>query len=370
MGVINLAEKYSSTIDKAFKIGKQTSAGAKAKYDFIGEKTLKVYSIDNMPMNNYNRTGSSNRFGDPTDIGDKVQEMTVTKDRSFTGIIDKANNTQQMKIKKAAEILRQQIDEVVNPELDTYNLHVWGNRAVLNGAIFNAVLTKDNVYEYFLKAQERLSNKKVPKRGRICYASAKGHNLLKRCNEYTKATEIAQKFLLEGQVGKVDDVPLFEVPEDYLPQGVAFIVIHPSCSVAPIQMTTYRILDEVQGIDGNVVEGHIVYDCFVLDKKKDAIATVGEGTPGLHATSVEGAVSGGTLLGYDLPGVLASEVTVKYKLDSSAITTPAVGSTVASYTAYTTQEIACSTNTHFMLVALDSAGKVLFAEGGKLVKKA
>ena len=78
MGVINLAEAYSKNIDKAFAHKSYTKAGAKAKYSFIGYKTVKVYSIDPMKMNDYNRNGM-NRFGNVEDISDKVQEMTVTK---------------------------------------------------------------------------------------------------------------------------------------------------------------------------------------------------------------------------------------------------------------------------------------------------
>lgn len=369
MGVINLAETYSKNIDKAFAHKSYTKVGAKAKFSFIGYKTVKVYSIDPMKMNDYNRNGM-NRFGNVEDISDKVQEMTVTKDRSFTGGIDKGNNTQQMKIKKAGELLRDQINEVLNPEMDTYNLAVWTDKAALNGAAFIQTLTKDNVYEYFLEGQKRLSNNRVPTNGRICFATTKAVNLLKRCPEYSKNTETAQKMVMYGQVGKVDNVALIEMPEIYFPAGVQMVIIHPLCSVAPIQLETYRILTEVQGYDGAIIEGRCIYDCFVLDKKKDGIAVISEATLKMNATSEEGKASNGTFLKYELPGITSADgVTVKYKLGASAITAPTAGTTVTGYTAYTDSEIDASTNTHYCLVALKD-NKVVFAEAGELVKKA
>ena len=81
MGEINLAEKYSKNIDKAFAHKSYTKSGAKAKYNFIGVKTVKVYSIDPMKMNDYNRNGM-NRFGTVEDIADKIDvgiEILPTK---------------------------------------------------------------------------------------------------------------------------------------------------------------------------------------------------------------------------------------------------------------------------------------------------
>lgn len=368
---INLAEQYSKQIDKAWPYKSYTRVGGTAKFEFIGQKTVKVYSIDNMPMNDYQRSGS-NRFGTVVDIGDKVQEMTVTKDRSFTGTIDRGNNTQQKMIKKAGECLAQQKEEVLHPEMDTYNLNVWNNIAVLNGNIETATLTTSNIYEKFLDLQAKLTNARVPKSGRICFATPDAVNLLKRCSEFTKDTDMAQKWLTEGYIGRVDKTELIEIPESYMPLNSKMILIHPKCTTIPIQLETFRILTEVQGYDGPVIEGRTIYDCFVLDKKKDGLAVLAAAATGLNAYSTaEGAAStNGTFLKYDLPGVASTAVTVKYKLDSSAITPPALGAVVSSgYTAYSASEIAASTNTHWCMIGLDSNNKVLFAQAGELEKK-
>ena len=379
MGVINLATQYSTQIDKAWPYKSYTRIPGTAKFEFIGQRTVKVYSIDNMKMNNFKRSGD-NRFGKVEDIGDSVQEMTVTKDRSFTGTIDRGNNTQQKMIKKAGESLSQQKEEVLNPEMDTYNLSVWNNKAVLNGAIITAQLTKDNIYEMFLKAQAKLSNKRVPKTGRVCFIATDASSLFKRNNEVSKDTETAQKWIVEGYLGKVDGVHLIEVPDSYLPANVKMIILHPKCTTLPVQLETYRILTEVQGYDGPVIEGRTIYDCFVLNKKKDGLVAIAEGTTGMHAVSTDSyydeddnlvsASLGATFLMYDLPGVLTEDkITIKYKLGTSAITVPAIGATVSGYTNYTNGEIATESNTHYSLVGLDKNNKVVFAESGEIVKK-
>lgn len=46
-------------------------------------KSIKVYSIDTVPLGNYSRSGTS-RYGTPIDLTDSYQTMVMTQDKAFT----------------------------------------------------------------------------------------------------------------------------------------------------------------------------------------------------------------------------------------------------------------------------------------------
>lgn len=61
------------------------------------------------------------------------------------------------------------------------------------------------------------------------------------------------------------------VPDSYFPEGVNFLIKYKGSTVDPVQLKTYRVLTEQRGIDGDVVEGRIIYDAFVLTTKAKGI---------------------------------------------------------------------------------------------------
>lgn len=64
---VNLATKYSAKVDEAIKNGALSQPSVNNDYDFIGVKTVKVYSFDPVAMNDYTRSGS-NRYGTPQEL--------------------------------------------------------------------------------------------------------------------------------------------------------------------------------------------------------------------------------------------------------------------------------------------------------------
>lgn len=264
---INYAEKYSSKIDERFKIGAVTTPAINNDYDFVGVKTVKVYSVPTAPMGDYERSGLS-RYGTPEELENSVQEMTLTRDRSFTFTIDRGNYNDTMMVNAAGQALQRQIDEVVIPELDIYRLSIMAAQA---GKTATAAITADNAYEAFLDAGVALTNNKVPVSGRVAYVAPSFYKNIKLDQSFIKASDIAQNMLLKGQIGQVDGVPLIMVPESYLPENVSFMVTNKIATVAPVKLAEYKTHDNPPGINGWLVEGRLYYDAFVLENKKAAI---------------------------------------------------------------------------------------------------
>lgn len=267
MAVINLAEKYSPKVAERFSLGSITDAFAGKEYDFSGVKSIKIYSIDTVAMNDYTRSGTD-RFGALNELGDTVQEMAMKKDRSFTYSIDKGNAAQQFNVKAATRSLKRQIDEVVTPEIDKYRLGVWADGAGLNGT---GTITKANVIESIMTGGMEMSNALVPKKNRTLFIKESIYLHAKLADQVIGIDKIGERAVKDGSVGMMDGMKVVPVPDSYFPEGVNFLIKYKSATVDPVQLKTYRVLTEQRGIDGDVVEGRIIYDSFVLTTKAKGI---------------------------------------------------------------------------------------------------
>ena len=212
---INYASKYAQKIDEKFARESMTSAAVNNDYDFVGVKTVNVYSVPTAEMNDYSVSGTS-RYGTPQEIENTVQEMTMTRDRSFTFTIDRGTYNDTQMSNAAGAALQRQIREVVVPEIDKYRFGkiCEGAKTTVTGKV-----TKANAYDAFL----------------------------------TGATT------------------LIVVPKSYFPENVEFIITNQAATTSPVKLSEYKIHDNPPGINGWLVEGRVYYDAFVLENKKSAI---------------------------------------------------------------------------------------------------
>lgn len=368
---INLAKKYEKKVDEKWSSEELTGSMGGADYDFNGVNEVVIYKVDDAEMHDYTRSGS-NRYGTPEELGDSIETKKMRRDRSFTFTIDRGNRNDQMMVKEAGKRLARQIKNVATPERDTYNIGIGVSRASVKGYVVSTTLTTTNSYEKFCEVMEKMDDALVPVKGRLCYAKPSAYNLLKRCSEFTKMIDAGKKFTINGQVGDIDEVAIIKVPSRYFPKNVNMLFVHPQAIGTPKKLADYKIHDNPPGINGWLVEGRLIYDCYMLDNKEKGAFVLSEGAIGFDSKSVAGTASGDTKLSYTLPGDLSEtddSLTVKYKLASSAITLPDYGATVSGYTEYTESDIAASTNTKYALVVLKDS-KVILATGGDLVKHA
>ncbi|WP_368658673.1 N4-gp56 family major capsid protein [Metabacillus halosaccharovorans] len=267
---VNLASKYEKKVDERFKLKSLTQSAVNTEYDWNGVNSINVYSIPTVAMNDYTKSGTS-RYGTAAELDNTVQTMILTRDRSFTFTIDKANTQDTQGVMEAGKALARQIDEVIVPEIDTYRLAAMSAAATANGHVATAVISASNAYSSLLDAGEALDEKKVPTTGRIAFVKPSFYNLLKLDNSFIKASELGQKMLVNGQVGEVDGVKIIKVPSVYLPANTEFLLTIPAATVGAQKLEDYKIHDNPPGINGKLVEGRKRYDAFVLENKKDAI---------------------------------------------------------------------------------------------------
>ena len=269
-GGLNLAEKYSKKVDERFSRESQAMLALNNDYEFMGDKTVKVYSIPIAVMNNYSRTGSY-RYGNPSDLGRNVQTLTVGQDKAFTFIIDKGDKLQSEMVSDAGKALSRQLREVVVPMYDTYVFKTLAEAAKNNGSYSETAVTKSNAYEVFLDGMEHLGDSSVPDKGRVCFCSYRFANLLKQDPAFMRYGDASQEMILRGVIGEVDGCKIVKVPSNRLPAGAAFILTHAVAATAPKQLEDYKIHDNPPGISGWLVEGRFIFDCFVLGEKANAV---------------------------------------------------------------------------------------------------
>lgn len=274
---INYAEKYADQVDERFKLGSLTAALINNNFEWLGVKTVKIFSRDLATLNDYSTSGS-NRYGTPDELGNKEQEMTITQDKSFTYTIDAASEQDTNGTMEAAATLAENIDNLVIPAMDTYRLSVICAKAPTVGThsgkshIVIKAVTSANAYEEFLACQELLDDDKAPQGGRIAVVSPAYLNKIKLDEHFTKWGDMASQLAINGICGEIDGVPAIKVPTIYLPDDVDFLITNPIAVPAPVKLQEFKINYNAPGISGALVEARVRYDAFVLDKKADAIA--------------------------------------------------------------------------------------------------
>lgn len=264
---INYASKYASQIDERFSKEAMSTPIVNSDFDFVGVKTVNVYSVPTAPMNDYTKSGSA-RYGTPEELENSVQELTMSQDRSFTFTIDRGNFTDTQMVNAAGAALQRQIREVIVPEIDIYRFSKICANA---GTMATGALTKENAYDAFLDGTTALVDNKVPTAGAVAYVSSTFYKLIKLDPAFIKQSDIAQNIAIKGQIGAVDGIPIVVLPKSYMPTDVEFFITNRIATTAPVKLSEYKIHDNPPGINGWLVEGRVYHDAFVLENKKNAI---------------------------------------------------------------------------------------------------
>ena len=268
---INLFSKYEQKVAERFKLGSKTDGGAGNDYQFSGVKTIKIASVDTVPLVNYTRSGTT-RFGNLTELGDTVQELTMEQDKGFTFSIDAGNAAEQFNIKQANAALKREIDEVITPYIDQYRLASWASGKGLSTGYTvltsnDGTLTKANIVEAIYNGSARMSDEKVPNVNRTLYIPELTYVKFKLADVVMGADGIAAENIRKGYRGTIDGMQVVTVPASMFPASTNFIIKYKGATVDPFKLKNYRVHKNPMGVDGDVVEGRILFDSFVLDAK-------------------------------------------------------------------------------------------------------
>ncbi|SMC41053.1 chitobiase/beta-hexosaminidase C-terminal domain-containing protein [Papillibacter cinnamivorans] len=333
----NMASKYESKVAERFSKKSFTDNLFNKDYNFVGVQTINVFSIDTVPLGTYAATGSD-RFGSPTEVGNTLQELTLTQKPSFSLTIDKTNDADQMGSKAAGTALQRELDEVLYPAVDKYRIKrlCYGAGKVLGLA---SVPTADTIVDKITDGTEWLDNKLVPEENRFLLIRSDMYKALKRSDDFLNLQDLGTKALAKGHVGEVDNMMVIKVPTSYFPTGVYFIIGHKQAALGAMKLSEFFTHKNPPGLCGVRIEGMLYHDAFVLGSKCDALY-VAAATANVHdapviaETGTDGVVSvtsSGATIYYTTDGTDPRYSSTRTLIASGGTFTLAASATVKAY---------------------------------------
>ena len=239
---VTLVEKFLPYVDEQFKAESKKSLLTNQDFNWTGAHTVKIYKISTAAMTDYGRTGPTgnnwSRYGVVAGLDAATEELTLSRDRSFTFAIDAMDADETGQTLTAASALARQLREVVIPEIDGY---VFGKMCTGAGTKPAAAeLTAANIYGEILKAGAALDAAEVPETGRQLLVTPETLLLMKQSGDIVLETDIGADLRLKGVISNLDGANVIRVPASRVPEGFGFLLAHPSATVAPVKLESYN----------------------------------------------------------------------------------------------------------------------------------
>lgn len=287
---INLVTKSSGKLLQDFVKNSYFAGKASNEYDLVGARSLRITSAVTVPLSDYTREGLA-RFGELKEVQDTVQELTMSQDKAFSLSIDKTNQSDQLSMKKAGEVMKAQMDEQVYPYMDKYALKRYAEQA---GQIMtlSAKPTAANILKEVNKMRAARVNAKVPAENNYLGLPAALYSEVLDSDKFVHIERVAGAALEKGVVGSLYGFSVMEIPDEYFPEGVYALAFQKKSVIAPKKIHSMRIIEEDKDVDGSILQGHFYFDNFVLGKRAGGVIALT--ADGMRSTAPTVSVSGTT----------------------------------------------------------------------------
>lgn len=158
--------------------------------------------------------------------------------------------------------------------MDKYRFREWcTNAGIIEG--LSAAPTKGDIVDAIFDAGAAMSDRLVPWSNRTLYIPNEYFKLLALSDQFISIEALGKKSVSKGEVGEIDNMVVKRVPASYLPAGVYFLVKYKGSTVDPVKLNDMKIHQDPPGIGGNLLEGRIYHDSFVLGTKADGLYVAG-----------------------------------------------------------------------------------------------
>lgn len=172
--------------------------------------------------------------------------------------------------KKAADMLRLQINEQSTPAADKYALKRF---AMMAGTIATTETapTKETIVEMISTGAQTLDDNLVPDGDRYLYVTAEGYKMIRLSPEFTGLEGLGVKAIGKGVCGEIAGLNIVRVPKSYMPAGCYFIITHKNSVLMPYKISDAKVHNDPVGVSGALIEGRHYYDAFVLGAKSKGV---------------------------------------------------------------------------------------------------
>lgn len=287
---INLVTKYADKLANAYTHESFLKGKTSKEWKWDGAHSVEILSVVTQSPVDYNRSAAGNRYGTPTELEDTKQTIKIEQDKSFSIVIDAGNNTQQMMLKKAGEVLKAEVAEQMVPLMDKYALLSYAIGAGQKLTGFTSI-SKSNVLEALTAIETAFEDEFIPTDGR--YVFMKNSDIALFRQSLTGCDGITDRILLKGVVGKFGTLNIVGIPASWMPAQTNAIAFQSKSVVLPEQITSALIHENPQGYNGNVLEGRYLFDAAVVKAYEKGVvvlrasASVAPGGAGTKTTNHE-----------------------------------------------------------------------------------
>lgn len=276
---INLAVKYEKKTSDLMKARGVYKFVTNTDWSWDGVNAINVYTLTDPTVGNYDVNGGSERYGAPTEVEDTLQTWTLSRDRSWSKIMDKLNQQDSMGVRKASAYLAQAVKNVMVPEIDTYVIGVIyaaGDAAGRDDLVTDSATSASNAYSNFTAINAAITNSEAPTEGRVALLTPAYVAFLKQSTTLD-SSDASYADKKSGVLGTLDGVKLVQVPSSRMPANTDLIITHPSACVAPEKLVDYKVHNNPPGISGDRIDYRHRYDAFVDTNRVNCI--------GIHKTA-------------------------------------------------------------------------------------
>jgi hypothetical protein len=317
---ITLHNKYRKQLTKALEYASVLSGKTSTEYEWIGVNEIKLTSIKTVPLTDYDRTSTGNRYGTLTEVEDSNQNLMLQKDRSVPLVVDKGNYQEQNMLKTAGAVIRDEMNEQVKPELETFALNEWAK----NAGQYMTITDDDNgsaILVDLMKIEAALANARIPKTDRFVAVDANLFPYIR--SALTNLDNVTDRMMFRGVVGRVGTLNIIEVPHSDMPSGVWALAWWKRAVVDPKTIEETKVITDSEFVSGFKINMRFRFGAFVIGKyAMGVVALLASGNQATAVTPTSARVLD-----------LNSGDTVKYTLDG---TDPRYSTTAITVVADTT----------------------------------
>lgn len=276
---VNLASKFEKKTSEAMSAGRKTKLVTNQNWSWDGVNAINVYTLTDPTMGNYDVDGGSERYGNPTEVEDTTQTFTLSRDRSWSKVMDKLNKQDTMGVRNPGKYLAQATKNVTIPEIDTYviaALVTAGEASSRDDIVADGATSAANAHTNFLAINADISDNEAPTEGRVALATPSFVSFLTQ-STLLDSSDLSYKDKKAGVLGMLDGVKIVKVPSARFPSGTDLVITHPDVCVAPEKLVDYTLHSNPPGISGDRLDYRHRYDAFVDTNKVNCI--------GIHKTA-------------------------------------------------------------------------------------
>ena len=146
------------------------------------------------------------------------------------------------------------------------------NAGIKEYSVAATALKSNAILRTLMEAHAAMANKFVPMGKQVLFVGETNAIEMKLADQVIGVDKIAEAPIVNGTIGKLAGFQLRIVPDTYLPEGLAFLIVTKGSAWAPSKVKTSRIITDPEDYAGEKVQYLEYHDCFVNEARKDTIA--------------------------------------------------------------------------------------------------